>query len=128
MNASRKPLVLLAEDEPNIAFSLGFVLERGGFEVESTSDGSQVESKARSIRPEVIILDLMLPNKSGFDILRDLKTNRTTAHIPVLVLSARGQASDFRRAKENGANHYLTKPFSNAEVVKSVNALLNPAT
>ncbi len=124
MNKARKPIVLLAEDEPNITFSLSFILERAGFEVQTTSDGAQVESQARSMLPDVLILDLMLPNKSGFDVLRDIRKSKETAHIPILVLSAKAQERDLQRAKDNGANQYMTKPFSNAEVVKTVQELV----
>ena len=125
MPSKNKPMILLAEDEPNIVFSLSYVLERAGFEIEVCTDGAQVENKVRATFPNLIILDLMLPNKSGFEIMSDLKSQKRTSNIPILVLSARGQESDMTRAKELGANQYLTKPFSNAEVIKISKELLN---
>ncbi len=119
-----KRQILLAEDEPNIAYSLNFILEKAGFEVETTGDGNQVESKAHAMRPDLVILDIMLPNKSGFDVLGGIRANKTTQSIPVLMLSARGQESDLERARALGANDYLTKPYSNAELVERVKSLI----
>ncbi len=124
MSAQTAPLILLAEDEPNIAFSLSFILERAGFLVETSTDGDQVEKKAHAIRPDLLILDIMLPNKSGFDVLRGIRSNKTTQNLPVLMLSARGQSADMERARNLGANDYLTKPYSNAELVERVKTLL----
>lgn len=124
MSDAIKPQVLLAEDEPNIAMSLSFILERSGIDVVTTADGSQVESMAHAIRPDLLILDIMLPNKSGFDVLRGIRANKSTQALPVLVLSARGQNMDIERARELGANDYLTKPYSNQEVVERVKSLL----
>ncbi len=118
------PQILLAEDEPNIAYSLSFILERAGFQVELTSDGAQVEGKAHAMRPDLLILDIMLPNKSGFDVLRGLRSNKSTQDLPVLVISARGQKDDLDRAKAYGANDYITKPYSNSELVDRAKALL----
>ena len=123
MKAQRQH-ILLAEDEENIAFSLSFILERAGYEVSVTADGANVSAMARSIRPELIILDIMLPNRSGFDILPEIRGAKSTKSIPVLVLSAKGQDRDIRRALDAGARAYLTKPFSNAEVVQKVQELL----
>ncbi len=94
-----KPQILLAEDEPNIAYSLNFILEKAGFDVETTADGLQVESKAHAMRPDLLILDIMLPNKSGFDVLGGIRANKTTKSLPVLMLSARGLESDVERAR-----------------------------
>ncbi len=120
-----KPQILLAEDEPSISLSLSFILERAGFDVETTADGSQVENKAHAIRPDALILDIMLPNKSGFDVLRGIRQNKSTQSMPVLMLSARGQETDLERARELGANDYLTKPYSNQEVVDRVKKLIS---
>ncbi len=123
MDNPPKPCVLLAEDEPNIVLSLKFILERAGFEVDTVSDGSKVESKTHATHPDVLILDIMLPNKSGFDVLKGIRANKSTQNIPVLILSARGREQDVERAKSLGANDYLAKPYSNAAVVARVKAL-----
>lgn len=124
MNTEFKPQILLAEDEPNIAFSLQFILEKGGFEVAHTVDGAQVLQMINAIRPELIILDIMLPNKSGFEILEEIRTSTRFRNIPVLILSARGQSSDFEKAAKLGADDYITKPYSNNDVVEKARELI----
>ncbi len=119
-----KSLILIAEDEPNIALSLSFILEKAGYEIDTVTDGSQVENKANATRPDALILDIMLPNKSGFDVLRGIRTNSAIKDMPILILSARGQENDRARAKELGANDYLIKPFSNQELVRRMDELI----
>ncbi len=118
------PQILLVDDEENIVFSLRFLLERAGFEVTTTGEGLDAEQIARSSMPDVIVLDIMLPNKSGFDILSGLRSHALTKNIPVLVLSARAQEKDRDQALALGANEFITKPFSNSEVIEAIKTLL----
>lgn len=113
--------VLIVEDEPNIADALRFLLSHEGFEVTVESDGAKALERVSSVGADVVILDVMLPNRSGFDILRDLRS--ATGVPPVLMLTAKGQAQDRKTAEELGANVFMTKPFSNAEVVAAVKKL-----
>ncbi len=115
--------VLLIEDEPNIIEALSFILTRDGWTVHTHSDGATAAAKVRSGTPEVVVLDAMLPGRSGFDILRDLRADPTTALIPVLMLTARGQERDRDLALRLGATQFMTKPFANAEVVAEVRRL-----
>ncbi|MEM6276601.1 MAG: response regulator [Pseudomonadota bacterium] len=115
--------VLLIEDEPNIIEAVRFILSRDGWAVDTHSDGATAMAAVSRRMPDVIILDAMLPNRSGFEILRDLRDQPETAEVPVLMLTARGQAKDRERAVEAGVSHYMTKPFSNAEVLERVRAL-----
>ncbi|MEM1375605.1 MAG: response regulator [Pseudomonadota bacterium] len=115
--------VLLIEDEPNIIEAVRFILSRDGWVVDTHSDGATALAAVSRRMPDVIILDAMLPNRSGFEILRDLRDQPETADVPVLMLTARGQAKDRERAEEAGVSHYMTKPFSNAEVLERVRAL-----
>jgi DNA-binding response OmpR family regulator len=122
----RTPLarrVLLIEDEPNIIEALSFILTRDGWTVHTHSDGATATERVRTGRPEVVVLDAMLPGRSGFDILRDLRADPGTAGIPVLMLTARGQERDRDMALRLGATHFMTKPFANAEVVAEVRRL-----
>lgn len=121
---SLKKTILLVEDEPNIAFSLRFILERAGYIVDHAADGPMAETRANSIRPDLIILDIMLPNTSGFEVLESLRAKTATRETAVIMLTARGQATDRERAKELGANKYMTKPFSNADILASVEELI----
>lgn len=116
--------VLLIEDEPNIIEAMSFILSRDGWTVHTHADGTSAVARVRAVPPDLVILDLMLPGRSGFDILRDLKADPATAAIPVLMLTARGQARDRDLALQLGATAFMAKPFSNAEVIENVRALV----
>jgi len=116
--------VLLIEDEPNIIEAISFVLSRDGYTVHTHEDGETAMSKLRAAPPDMVILDVMLPGKSGFDILRDMRGDAQMADLPVLMLTAKGQAKDRDLALRLGANHFMTKPFSNREVREHVRNVL----
>lgn len=116
--------VLLIEDEPNIIEAISFILSRDGWTVHTHENGETAMTKVRAFPPDLIILDVMLPGRSGFDILRDLRGDDETAQTPVMMLTARGQTKDRELALRLGANHFMTKPFSNAEVRDNVRALM----
>ncbi|WP_193173723.1 response regulator transcription factor [Nisaea nitritireducens] len=116
--------VFIAEDEPNILESLSFLLGREGWEVTSALDGnSALEQLNAGSLPDVVILDIMLPHRNGFDILRQLRASPRTRDLPVIVLTAKGQEKDRKTAEEIGANAFVTKPFSNKDVVDQVRRL-----
>ena len=117
--------ILVAEDEPNIAGSLQFVLERAGYQVLTESHGDKVIEKVRDERPDAMILDVMLPGADGYEILRDLRNQADTVALPVLVLTAKTQREDRQMAMDAGANMFMTKPFANAEIVDAVMQMLN---
>jgi DNA-binding response OmpR family regulator len=119
--------VLLIEDEPNIIEAIRFILSRDGWAVDTHSNGATALEAVARRRPDVIVLDAMLPNRSGFDILADLRADPGTADLPVLMLTARGQKQDRDLAERRGASLFMTKPFSNAEVLASVRALYERA-
>lgn len=116
--------VLLIEDEPHIVEALSFLLSREGLDVSAHSNGADAARVARDAAPDLVILDVMLPNKSGFDILRELRASPSTATMPVMMLTAKGQGKDRAEAEEAGANLFMTKPFSNADIVAGVKQLL----
>lgn len=116
--------VLLIEDEPNLIEAIRFILIRDGWAVQTHSDGATAIARIREARPDVLVLDVMLPGRSGFDILDELRADPDFAALPVLMLTAKGQAADRERAERAGASRFMTKPFSNAEVLDSVNALM----
>ncbi|MEO1797555.1 MAG: response regulator [Pseudomonadota bacterium] len=123
MSAGKR--VLIIEDEPNIIEAIRFILSRDGWAVDTHSDGATALAAVARRMPDIIILDAMLPNRSGFELLRDLRDQPETADLPILMLTARGQAKDRERAEEAGASHYMTKPFSNSEVLERVRALVS---
>ncbi len=118
--------VLLIEDEPNIIEAISFLLKRDGWSVTSHSDGADAVDVVRQRQPDLVILDVMLPNRSGYDILQDLRGEGTTAQLPILMLTAKGQAKDREIAQKNGADIYMTKPFSNREMLDAVRGLVTP--
>ena len=116
--------VLIAEDEPSILESLDFILRRAGWSRDSVTDGEAVLERVRRNRPRVLVLDVMLPKRSGFDVLKQLRADGETKDLPVLILTAKGQQQDRRIAEELGADGFVTKPYSNSEVVGAVRQLL----
>lgn len=118
--------VLVVEDEPNISEAIRFILTRRGWAVEVTADGNQAVARAQGNPPDLMILDLMLPGISGFEILRDLRAHPDTMALPVLMLTAKGQAADREQAERLGVTCFMTKPFANADVIAAVDQLAAP--
>lgn len=116
--------ILIAEDEASILESLHFILRRDGWSIESVTDGDAVLDGIRRLRPRMLVLDVMLPKRSGFDVLKQLRADAHTRNLPVLILTAKGQQQDRRIADELGADAFVTKPYANAEVVGAVRQLL----
>jgi DNA-binding response OmpR family regulator len=116
--------VLLIEDEPNIIEALSFIFLRDGWKVDAHSDGANAVATTLQTAPTAIILDVMLPNKSGFEILEELRALPEYQDVPILMLTARGQTKDRDSAFARGATQFMTKPFSNAEVLRTMNALV----
>ena len=115
--------VLLVEDEPNIVESLRFLLGRAGFDVEVQANGREGLRAARDTAPDVLILDVMLPEINGLEVLRQLRAEDCGQALPVLMLTAKGQREDRDRAIDAGADIFLTKPFANADLVSAVQSL-----
>ena len=115
--------ILLIEDEGNILEAITFILSRAGWEVQGHGNGATALDAVRRVAPDMVVLDVMLPGRSGLDILRDLRADAATADLPILMLTARGQAKDRETALELGATGYLTKPFSNADLVATIDRL-----
>jgi DNA-binding response OmpR family regulator len=115
--------VLLIEDEPNIIEAISFILQQDGWKVTTHSDGTSALNVIETQKPDLLILDVMLPGRSGFEILQDVRSGGGTAALPVLMLTAKGQAKDRQAAQSLGASHYMTKPFSNQEMLDVVRGL-----
>lgn len=115
--------VLLAEDEPNIVESLKFLLSRAGFDVDVAIDGQQAVDLALAKTPDVLILDVMLPQLDGYEVLRRLRAHSGDGSPPVLMLTAKGQREDRETALENGADLFITKPYENSEIIAAVKSL-----
>lgn len=115
--------VLIAEDDPNIVESLSFVLSRAGFAVSAALDGEEALRRMHAEPPDLVILDVMLPGRNGFEVLKLVKADPRLSAIPVIVLTAKGQPQDRRMAESLGVAGFMTKPFSNTEVVQAVQRL-----
>jgi DNA-binding response OmpR family regulator len=116
--------ILIAEDEPSILESLDFILRRAGWSIASVTDGEAVLSTLRRAPPRLVVLDVMLPKRSGFDVLKQIRADDVLRELPVLILTAKGQAKDRRTAEELGADGFVTKPYANAEVIDEVRRLI----
>ena len=112
--------VLLIEDEPNIIQAISFILARDGWLVSNHGDGADAIAVVGRLKPDMIILDLMLPGRSGFEILADLRADPATEALPVLMLTAKSQARDRELAAHYGASRFMTKPFANREILATV--------
>lgn len=115
--------VLLIEDEPNIVEALRFILSRDGWIVDTHTDGATALEEIEIRNPDIIILDVMLPNKSGFEIMGELRKHTELGEKPVLMLTARGQEQDRERAAALGVTHFMTKPFANDDLLKTIRDL-----
>lgn len=119
--------VLIAEDEAFIVESLTFLLTHAGYEVDAVDDGAAALERMARRRPDLFILDIMIPTMNGFDVLRKMRAMPALADLPVLALTAKGQEEDRRRMLDLGANDFVTKPFSNADLMARVAGLLGSA-
>lgn len=120
--------VLIVEDEEAISDLLSYNLEKEGFSVAITADGDDAMLTVRESRPDLILLDWMLPNVSGIELCRQLRGQMETREIPVIMLTARGEEEDRVRGLLTGADDYVTKPFSMTELVARMRAVLRRAS
>jgi two-component system phosphate regulon response regulator PhoB len=116
--------ILVVDDEPDITALVAYHLARAGYRVSTASSGPEALSSALELRPDLIVLDLMLPGISGYDVLKELRRRKETRDVGVLVLTARKEEPDRVRGLELGADDYLVKPFSPKELVLRVGAVL----
>ena len=120
--------VLIVDDEPDLIHILEFGLKTSGYEVEIAADGQEGLKKARESRPDIILLDLMLPKLDGYKVCRLLKFDERYRQIPIIILSARTQEGDQNLAKEMGANLFITKPYEFSEILAHIEALLKASS
>lgn len=116
--------VLLIEDEPNVAEAIRFILSRDGWRVSTQGDGLGAAERVRAERPDLVILDLMLPGCSGLEVVEAIRADPETGATPVLMLTAKGQGRDREAAERAGVDRFMTKPFSNADMLASVRELV----
>lgn len=121
-----KRRILAVDDEPNILLSLEFILEEEGYEVHTARDGDEALAVASSTRPDLILLDVAMPRKDGYEVCRLLRENADLAGVKVIMLTAKGQPLEKKKGVEVGADLYVTKPFGAAELLERIRAVLGP--
>lgn len=117
--------ILIAEDEPAILESLEFILQRKGWSVAAVHDGEAALEALVRLQPRLLLLDIMLPRKNGMDVLKTIRAQPELYQTNVLVLTARGQRYDRKMASDLNADGFITKPYSNSEVIAEVSRLLS---
>jgi|SRR5262245_11494442 len=120
----RKPRVMIVEDEPHIVLSLEILLQRAGYETATAADGDESLALIRQLHPDVVVLDIMLPKRNGYEVCQALKADPDLRSIPVIMLSAKGQEVEILKGLELGASAYIAKPFGNAEILEAIRAAL----
>lgn len=116
--------ILVAEDDSDLRLLVSLKLESSGHQVVSVEDGTTAAENCRSMRPDLVILDLMMPGMSGLEVCRFIKSDPELSSTPVILLTARAQAADVEAGKAAGVDEYLTKPFSPRELAGRVDLLL----
>jgi two-component system phosphate regulon response regulator PhoB len=115
--------ILIVEDEAAIVTMLRYNLEREGFRVYSTGDGEEAITMVKEYKPDIIVLDWMLPSMTGIEVCKHLRWNNDTKNIPIIILSARGEEGDRIRGLDVGADDYMVKPFSPGELISRIRAV-----
>lgn len=121
------PRILVVDDEPSIVLSLQYLLQREGYEVDIAADGEAALDAVARRPPALVVLDVMLPTLSGFEVCRRLRADPAGAGIKVLMLTARGRDTEIQKGLKVGADLYVTKPFSTHELLEQVRRLLGQA-
>jgi DNA-binding response OmpR family regulator len=118
--------ILVVEDEPNIVDSLSFLMKKAGFDVLVARDGDAAIRMMESKPADLLLLDVMLPRRDGFDVCRQIRANPAWNEVKIIMLTARGRDLDRRKGLKLGADAYVTKPFSTRQILARVNDLLGP--
>jgi two-component system phosphate regulon response regulator PhoB len=124
VSLSNKPLVLIVEDEAALMTMLRYNLEKQGFRVEEAGDGEEALSRITELKPDMVLLDWMLPHLSGIEVCRQIRRRPATRELPVIMITARSEDQDAVRGLNTGADDYVTKPFSTEALVARMRALM----
>ena len=117
--------VLIVDDEANIVTALEFLLEKRGYEVKVAVNGEEALAAVEAFKPDLVLLDVMMPKVSGYDVCQRMRSNPSWQGIKIVMLSAKGREVEVSKGMSLGADLYVTKPFSNAELVSRIDALLS---
>ncbi|MBT3012864.1 MAG: response regulator [Candidatus Thiodiazotropha sp. (ex Lucina aurantia)] len=116
--------ILIVDDEPNIVLSVEYLMKREGYQVMTANDGQVAIEMIADTRPDLLILDVMMPRKNGFEVCREIRADPALSGLPILMLSAKGREAEIKKGISLGADAYITKPFSTHDLVDKVNQLL----
>ena len=116
--------ILIADDEPNIVAAIEFLLAQGGYEVHTARDGSEALRLVESVVPDLVLLDVMMPQTSGYEVCQRIRSRDEWRHIKIIMLSAKGRDSEVNKGMAMGADLYVTKPFSTRELMTRIRGLL----
>jgi DNA-binding response OmpR family regulator len=116
--------ILIVDDEPNIVISLEFLMKKEGFEVAVANDGDEALAMVASFNPDMLLLDVMMPKKSGFEVCEALRADSQRAGLKIVMLTAKGRDTEMAKGLAIGADAYVTKPFSTKELVDKVKEIL----
>jgi DNA-binding response OmpR family regulator len=116
--------ILIADDEPNILISLEYLMQREGYAVSVARDGDEALAMIVRDRPDLVLLDVMMPKKSGFEVCQEVRANDATRGTLILMLTAKGRDTDVAKGLGSGADAYMTKPFSTKALVQKVREML----
>jgi DNA-binding response OmpR family regulator len=116
--------VLIADDEPNIVLSLEFLMQQAGYEVQVARNGDEALDAVRTFEPDLLLLDVMMPRRSGYEVLQAIRADPAKRRVKVVLLTAKGRDVDVEKGLGLGADAYVTKPFATRELVAKVQALL----
>lgn len=119
--------ILIADDEPNIVISLEFLMKKEGFEVAVAHDGDETLARVKSFDPDLLLLDVMMPKKSGYEVCEALRADPGRAGLIIVMLTAKGRDTEVAKGLAIGADAYITKPFSTKELVSKVKDMLGAA-
>jgi DNA-binding response OmpR family regulator len=117
--------VLIVDDEPNIVVSLEYLMKKEGFEVAVAADGDGALAQLKSFRPDLVLLDIMMPNKSGYEVCEAVRADPDLTGIRIVMLTAKGREFEVAKGMALGADAYVTKPFSTKDLVTLVKAQLD---
>jgi DNA-binding response OmpR family regulator len=124
MSETRSLRVLIADDEANIVISLEYLMRKEGYQVATVADGEAALKVAAQFSPDLVLLDVMMPKKSGYEVCEALRANSAHAHSRIILLTACGRDSDIERGMALGADAYVTKPFSPRELMRKIKAIM----
>jgi len=116
--------ILIVDDEPNIVLALELLMKKEGYEVHTVADGERAVQAAKELRPDVILLDIMMPKMDGYEVCQSIRSDALLKDVSIIMLTAKGREVEREKGLALGADHYITKPFSTRQVVMKVREIL----